>query len=56
VPIIEELKAQLENSTEQQAQTQKNINEIKRNSENIYVDGEEPVRTWNSISKGIVSL
>lgn len=56
VPVIEELKTQLEFALELQAESQKNINEIKRNSDNLYIDGEDPQRTWNSISKGVVSL
>lgn len=54
--MIEELKAQLDNCLELSPDAQKAINAIKRNSDNLYVGGEEPLRTWASISKGVVSL
>lgn len=56
VPVIEELKVQLENSLELSSDAQKAINSIKRNTEGIYANADEPVRTWNIISKGMVSL
>ena len=56
VPIVEELKYQLENTAELTAESQKLINEIRRNPQNIYVRGENPERTWKSISRGIVGL
>lgn len=54
VPIIEELKSELDNCVEYRTETQKNINAIKRNQDNIYVEGEDATRTWNSIAAGIV--
>jgi hypothetical protein len=42
IPVLEELKTQLEHSTEFQAQTQKTIGKIKRNADNLYVDAVEP--------------
>ena len=56
VPVIEELKAQLDHSLELSAEAQKAINKIKRNPDNLYRDAEDPQRTWNTISRGIVSL
>ena len=56
VPVIEELKAQLDHSIELSAEAQKAINKIKRNPESLYRDAEEPQRTWNAISRGVVSL
>lgn len=37
-------------------EAQKNINKINRNPDDIYRYAEHPQRTWNSISRGIVSL
>jgi len=34
----------------------KAINKIKRNPDNLYRDAEEPQRTWNCISRGVVSM
>lgn len=56
VPVIEELKVQLENCLELSPDAQKAINVIKRNADNLYVGGDDPQRTWNSISKGVVSM
>ena len=56
VPVIEELKAQLDHSLELSAEAQKAINKIKRNPDNLYQDADEPQRTWNTISRGVVSL
>ena len=56
VPVIEELKAQLDHSLELSTEAQKAINKIKRNPEGLYRDAEEPLRTWNTISRGVVSI
>lgn len=47
---------QLENSVDLQINTLKAINHIKRQPDSIYVDGEDPPRTWRAISKGLLSL
>ena len=56
VPVIEELKSQLEYSNEFSVQSQKSINEIRRAVDSIYVNGKEPQRTWASLARGVVSL
>ena len=56
VPVIEELKIQLENTTELSPDAQKAVNMIKRNADSLYKNAEDPMRTWNSISKGVVAL
>ena len=56
VPVIEELKLQLDNALDVSPDTQKLINSVKRNPDSIYVGGEEPKRTWKSLRRGVVSL
>ena len=56
VPVIEELKLQLDNAVDVIPDTQKLINTIKRNPDSIYVGGDDPKRTWKSLRRGVVSL
>ena len=46
----------MDNSCELQAQTQKSINQIKRNGDSLYKSAVEPTRTFDSISKGIIGM
>ena len=50
------MKTQLDHSVELSAEAMKAINKIKRNADNLYRDAEEPQRTWNCISRGVVSM
>lgn len=54
--MIEELKVQLENTTEIGAVAQKYINNIKRDPLSVYKNAEDPARVWKIIQKGLVDL
>ena len=56
VPVIEELKIQLENTTEIGAVAQKYINNIKRDPLSVYKNAGDPERVWKIIQKGMVDL
>ena len=56
VPIIEELKVQLENTKEMSPDAQKAINAIKRNAQSIYALADDPQRVWGAIADGIASI
>ena len=54
--MIEELKVQLENTTEIGAVAQKYINNIKRDPLSVYKNAEDPARVWKIIQTGLVDL